>query len=46
MRRQRRKERRKAAELARLLIALDGLACDARPWRPRRAIRLSVGATR
>src|SRR4051794_10327289 len=33
----RRRQERKAARLARLLVALDASACEQRPWRPRRA---------
>jgi hypothetical protein len=40
----RRRQERKATELARLLVALDALAVDARPWRPRRVRRASLGA--
>jgi len=39
-----RRQERKAARLARLLLALDSMACAERPWRPRRVARLSVGA--
>ena len=39
----RRKQERKAAELARLLVALDTLAGNDRPWRPRRVRRASLG---
>jgi hypothetical protein len=42
----RRRQERKAAELARLLVALDALAGDARPWRPRRVRRASFGGAR
>jgi hypothetical protein len=41
-----RRRERQAERLARLLLALDSMACDARPWRPRRVMRLSVGAGR
>jgi hypothetical protein len=41
-----RRRERKAAQLARLLLALDSMACAERPWRPRRVMRLSVGASR
>jgi hypothetical protein len=46
MSRLRRKQERKAAELARLLVALDTLAGGERPWRPRRVRRASLGAAR
>lgn len=36
-------EKRKADELARLLLSLDGLARAARPWSPRRVRRVSLG---
>ena len=42
----RRRQSRKAAELARLLVALDALAGGDRPWRPRRIRRASLGAAR
>jgi hypothetical protein len=42
----RRRQSRKAAELARLLVALDALAGDSRAWRPRRVRRASLGAAR
>jgi hypothetical protein len=42
----RRKRSPKAAELARLLVALDTLAGDSRAWRPRRVRRASLGAAR
>src|ERR671937_1665882 len=41
-----RRQERKAAQLARLLLALDSIAGAERPWRPRRVARLSVGASR
>jgi hypothetical protein len=40
----RRKQQRKAADLARLLVALDSIAYEARPWRPRRVRRAAVGS--
>jgi hypothetical protein len=42
----RRRNRRKAVELARLLVALDCMAADARPPRQRRPHRMSLGASR
>jgi hypothetical protein len=42
----RRREDRKAAQLARLLASLEQLAADERRWRPRRAARLSLGSAR
>jgi hypothetical protein len=42
----RRREERKAAQLARLLASLEQLAADERRWRPRRVVRLSLGSTR
>jgi hypothetical protein len=42
----RRRNRRKAVELARLLVAIDSLAADARPPRQRRAQRVSLGPSR
>jgi hypothetical protein len=42
----RRRNRRKAVELARLLVAIDTMAADARPWRPRRSQRVSLGPGR
>jgi hypothetical protein len=42
----RRREERKAAQLARLLASLEQLAADERPWRPRRVARLSLGSPR
>jgi hypothetical protein len=39
MRRRRRTEKRKADDLARLLVALDRLAGEARPSRPHRVTR-------
>jgi hypothetical protein len=41
-----RRQERKAAQLARLLLALDSMAGTERPWRPRRVMRFSVGASR
>jgi len=41
-----RRQERKAAQLARLLLALDSMAGSERPWRQRRVVRLSVGASR
>jgi hypothetical protein len=40
------RERQKADDLARLLLALDRLAGEARPWRPRRVIHATLGAIR
>jgi hypothetical protein len=45
MRRRRRAEKRKADDLARLLVALDQLAGEARPMRSRR-LTLAVVASR
>jgi hypothetical protein len=42
----RRKEERKAAQLARLLASLEQIAADERRWRPRRIARLSLGSSR
>jgi hypothetical protein len=42
----RRKEERKAAQLARLLASMEQLAADERRWRPRRVVRLSLGSSR
>jgi len=42
----RRREDRKAAQLARLLASLEQLAADERRWRPRRIVRLSLGSAR
>jgi len=43
----RRRENRRTRELARLLVALDAAAADARPWKPRRLLRASAaGPTR
>jgi hypothetical protein len=42
----RRKEERKAAQLARLLATLEQVAADERRWRPRRVVRFSFGSTR
>jgi hypothetical protein len=39
----RRRQERKAARLARMLVALDGAACEQRPWRPRRAQPAALG---
>jgi hypothetical protein len=39
----RRRNKRKALELARLLAALDAEARRERPWAPRRAFRISPG---
>jgi hypothetical protein len=41
-----RRQERKAVQLARLLLALDSIAGAERAWRPRRVLRLSVGASR
>jgi hypothetical protein len=41
-----RRRERQAERLARLLLALDSMAGAERPWRPRRVMRLSVGAGR
>jgi hypothetical protein len=46
MLRRRRQSRRRARELARLLVALDTAAADARPWQQRRLLRASVAAPR
>jgi len=40
----RRRQERKAARLARLLVALDRAACEQRPWRPRRAQPAALNA--
>jgi len=45
-RRIRRRRQRQVSDLARLIVALDALAVDSRPWRPRRVRRLSVGGAR
>jgi hypothetical protein len=45
-RRLRRRRHRQVSDLARLLVALDTLAGDARPWRPRRVRRASLGGAR
>jgi hypothetical protein len=42
----RRRKSPKPADLARLLVALDTLAGDARPLRPRRVRRASFGGAR
>ena len=42
----RRRQNRKIAHLARLIVTMDALAVDARPWRPRRVRRASLGALR
>jgi hypothetical protein len=42
----RRRHRKKASELARLLVALDSIASQHRGWRPRRHTRLSLGSGR
>jgi hypothetical protein len=44
--RTRRREERRAAELARLLVALETMACAERPWRPRRVLRAALGSAR
>jgi len=44
--RNRRRQERRAAELARLLLALEAMACEERPWRPRRVLRVALGSTR
>jgi hypothetical protein len=41
-----RRRRRQVSDLARLLVALDTLAGDSRPWPPRRVRRASLGAAR
>jgi len=41
----RRRQERKAARLARLLVALDGAACEQRLWLPRRAQPAQLSAT-
>jgi hypothetical protein len=41
-----RRQERKAIRIARLLVALDSMASTERAWRPRRVMRLSVGASR
>jgi hypothetical protein len=41
-----RRRERKAARLARLLVALDDEARAARPWRPRHRLVLSAGDRR
>jgi hypothetical protein len=38
------RQERKAARLARLLVALDDSAKDVRPWRPRRAQPAALSA--
>jgi hypothetical protein len=40
----RRRKTPKAAELARLMVALDALAGDSRAWRPRRIRRAALGS--
>jgi hypothetical protein len=40
----RRKHEKQARELARLLVALDTAAAQARPWQPRRLLRASIAA--
>jgi hypothetical protein len=42
----RRRADRRTRELARLLVALDTAAADARPWRPRPLLRVSVAGQR
>jgi hypothetical protein len=42
----RRRRQRQVSDLARLLVALDTLAGDSRPWTPRRVRRASLGAAR
>jgi hypothetical protein len=42
----RKNEDRKAAELAKLLVSLDALACEQRSWRPRRTVRVALGGSR
>ena len=37
---------RKALQLARLLVQLDALAAEARPWRSRRVRRAALGTGR
>jgi hypothetical protein len=46
MHRSRKKTDRKATQLARLLVQLDALAGEARPWRPRRVRRAALGTGR
>jgi len=42
-----RRQERKAARLARLLVSLDDAAREERPWwRPRRAQRAALGTSR
>jgi hypothetical protein len=41
-----RRRRRKATSLARLLVSLDDAAREARPWRPRRVQRAALGTSR
>jgi hypothetical protein len=40
----RKTQKRKADDLARLMLALDRLAGESRPWRPRRALTGFVSA--
>jgi hypothetical protein len=42
----RRRRQRQVSDLARLLVALDTLAGDSRPWPSRRVRRASLGAAR
>jgi hypothetical protein len=44
--RRKRNEERKAARLARMLVALDHEAQETRPWRQRRVTRAALGTTR
>ena len=46
MHRTTKKSDRKATQLARLLVQLDALAVEARPWRPRRARRAALTTAR
>jgi hypothetical protein len=39
----RRRQERKAARLARMLVALDTTACERRCWRRRRVHRAAIG---
>jgi hypothetical protein len=44
MRVTRKTNKKKADDLARLMLALDRLAGEARPWRPRRAMSAFLSA--
>jgi hypothetical protein len=46
MQRAKKRNDRKATQLARLLVQLDALAVEARPWRPRRVRRAAFGTGR